>query len=63
VRLRSPGGELSFPQSLQSVLITRLQTVHSDRDAWRSEVERLILIEYRRHERERLPTEKQEPPV
>src|SRR4029077_1804790 len=32
-----------------------LSDVHSDRDAWRSEVERLILIDYRRSERERLP--------
>ena len=32
-----------------------LSDVHSDRDAWRSEVERLILVEYRRNERERLP--------
>jgi hypothetical protein len=32
-----------------------LSDAHSDRDAWRSEVERLILIEYRRNERERLP--------
>ena len=32
-----------------------LADVHSDRDAWRSEVERLILIEYSRNERERLP--------
>ena len=32
-----------------------LSDVHSDRDAWRSEVERLILIEYRRNGRERLP--------
>ena len=32
-----------------------LADVHSDCDAWRSEVERLILIEYRRNGRERLP--------
>ena len=32
-----------------------LSDVHSDRDAWRSEVERLILIEYRRNECGRLP--------
>ena len=32
-----------------------LSDVPSDRDAWRSEVERLILIEYSRNERERLP--------
>ena len=32
-----------------------LSDVHSDRDASRSEVERLILIDYRRSERERLP--------
>ena len=36
-------------------LCQELSDVHSDRDAWRSEVERLILIEYRRNERERLP--------
>ena len=33
-------------------LCQELSDVHSDRDAWRSEVERLILIEYRRNERE-----------
>jgi hypothetical protein len=27
----------------------------TDRDAWRSDVERLTLIEYRRNERERVP--------
>ena len=32
-----------------------LSDVHSDRDAWRSDVERLVLIEHRRNERERLP--------
>jgi hypothetical protein len=32
-------------------LCQELSDVHSDRDAWRSEVERLILIEYRRNER------------
>jgi hypothetical protein len=32
-----------------------LSDVHSDRDAWRSEVKRLILIAYRRNEHERLP--------
>jgi hypothetical protein len=32
-----------------------LSDVHSDRDAWRPELERLILIDYRRSERERLP--------
>jgi hypothetical protein len=31
-----------------------LSDVHSDRDAWRSDVERLILID-RRNEREHLP--------
>ena len=36
-------------------LCQELSDVHSDRDAWRSEVERLILIEYRRNERECLP--------
>ena len=36
-------------------LCQELSDVHSDRDAWRSEVERLILIEYSRNERERLP--------
>jgi hypothetical protein len=36
-------------------LCQELADVHSDRDAWRSEVERLILIEYRRNERECLP--------
>jgi hypothetical protein len=32
-----------------------LSDVHSFRDAWRSEMERLILIEYRRNECGRLP--------
>jgi hypothetical protein len=32
-----------------------LSDVHTDRDAWRSEAERLTLIEYRRNEHERLP--------
>jgi hypothetical protein len=36
-------------------LCQELSDVHSDRDAWRSEVERLILIECRRNERECLP--------
>ena len=36
-------------------LCQELSDVHSDRDAWRSEVERLILIEYRRNARECLP--------
>ena len=36
-------------------LCQELSDVHSDRDAWRSEVERLILIEHRRNERECLP--------
>jgi hypothetical protein len=44
---RLEGGQVRWHQELSDV--------HSDRDAWRSEVERLILIEYRRNERERLP--------
>jgi hypothetical protein len=44
---RLEGGQVRFRQELSDV--------HSDRDAWRSEVERLILIEYRRSERECLP--------
>jgi hypothetical protein len=44
---RLEGGQVRFRQELSDV--------HSDRDAWRSEVERLILIEYRRNERECLP--------
>jgi hypothetical protein len=39
----------------RSGCVKELSDVHSDRDAWRSEVERLILIEYRRNERECLP--------
>ena len=41
---RLEGGQVRWHQELLDV--------HSDRDAWRSEVERLILIEYRRNERE-----------
>src|SRR4249919_580691 len=44
---RLEGGQVRLRQELSDV--------HSDRDAWRSEVERLILIEYRRNGRERLP--------
>ena len=44
---RLEGGQVRLRQELSDV--------HSDRDAWRSDVERLILIEYRRNERERLP--------
>jgi hypothetical protein len=44
---RLEGGQVRWHQELSDV--------HSDRAAWRSEVERLILIEYRRNERERLP--------
>jgi hypothetical protein len=44
---RLEGGQVRLHQELSDV--------HSDRDAWRSDVERLILIEYRRNERERLP--------
>jgi hypothetical protein len=39
----------------QVQLRQELSNVHTDRDAWRSEVERLTVIEYRRTERERLP--------
>jgi hypothetical protein len=44
---RLEGGQVRLRQELSDV--------HSDRDAWRSEVKRLILIEYRRNEHERLP--------
>jgi hypothetical protein len=44
---RLEGGQVRLRQELSDV--------HSDRDAWRSKVERLILIDYRRSERERLP--------
>jgi len=44
---RLEGGHVRFRQELADV--------HSDRDAWRSEVERLILIEYRRNEQDCLP--------
>jgi len=44
---RLEGSQVRFRQELSDV--------HSDRDAWRSEVERLILIECRRNERECLP--------
>jgi hypothetical protein len=47
--------DVAFAQLGSTPLRQELSDVHSDRDAWRSEVERLILIEYRRNERERLP--------
>jgi hypothetical protein len=39
----------------QSLIDLALYAMLGNRDAWRSEVERLILIEYRRNERECLP--------